>query len=396
MYFFKRLFFLQAFLAALFIQSANSAAPNYDMAREAGDVLGVVQLCQSSVFDAQVYVRGSSFAARTDSQGRFKISYMQEGLYDLVVRNSNGILGTIPQIQVLKKQTVDVGVHDFCIDLDGDGFTPPQDCDDSNPSINPGATDICGDGIDNDCSGAADEGCVVCTDNDGDLFFAQANCGTPIDCDDSNVAINPLATEVCDGLDNDCDFVVDESGAIGEQTYYLDNDGDIFGDDATVIQACSAPANYTFQGGDCDDNDSGTYPGALELIGDGRDNNCDGRVDEGDFDSDGYEGIAGGGDDCNDSDPLVHPNQVGYFSSPSNHTPGFDYDCNGSEDKQDPALANYSESSVFSIEFCTVNTIGWKDFVPNCGQTGNYFYNTMDSATGTCFSKTQQRVQFCH
>lgn len=396
MNFFRERFLYYFFLMSIAVQPTHSAAPDYDMARVAGDVTGQVKLCSVAIFDAQVYVRGSSFSARTDSQGRFKISYMQEGTYDLIVRGETGVLGTIPQVHVLQKQTVDAGLHDFCVDLDGDGFHPPQDCDDANPSINPAAEDICGDGIDNDCSGAADEGCLVCTDNDADSFFAQADCGTPVDCDDNNVAINPLAAEVCDGLDNDCDGTSDESGSLGEQTYYLDQDGDLFGDDDNVVQACTMPDGYTHQGGDCDDSDSRVHPFALELVGNGIDDNCDGRIDEGDLDGDGFDGIVGGGTDCNDDDPLVFPGQPNYFADPSTHTPLYDYNCNGLEDKQLTQLASYSESSPFGLDFCTVTIIGWKDFVPNCGQYGNYFSTTMDSSSGTCASKTQLRQQFCN
>jgi len=88
-------------------------------------------------------------------------------------------------------------------DNDGDGFTQSQgDCNDSDDSVYPGAVDICGDGIDQDCSGA-DLDCPVDPDDiddDGDGF--SENQG---DCNDSDDEIYPGATEICgDGIDNDC------------------------------------------------------------------------------------------------------------------------------------------------------------------------------------------------
>jgi hypothetical protein len=89
------------------------------------------------------------------------------------------------------------------VDADGDGFTAAVDCDDTNDTIYPGAVEVLGDGLDNDCDGVVDEGVAVDADGDG---FA-----VPLDCDDTNATIYPGAVEVLgDGLDNDCDGVVDE------------------------------------------------------------------------------------------------------------------------------------------------------------------------------------------
>lgn len=96
------------------------------------------------------------------------------------------------------------------VDQDSDGVIRPADCDDNRSSVHPWATEIC-DGLDNDCDGVVDEGCVVPqptpaqTDSDGDGFP-----NGPEDCAPNNAAIHPGATEICDGLDNDCDGVVDE------------------------------------------------------------------------------------------------------------------------------------------------------------------------------------------
>jgi len=88
-------------------------------------------------------------------------------------------------------------------DLDGDGFVPPEDCGEGDASIHPGAPERCGDGIDQDCNGA-DLSCFGLTDRDQDGY------PPPFDCDDTNAAIHPGAPEVCNGLDDDCDGVVDD------------------------------------------------------------------------------------------------------------------------------------------------------------------------------------------
>ena len=112
----------------------------------------------------------------------------------------------------------------FFQDLDGDSFgmlaatacvqpvgfiTTGGDCDDTDANVNPDATEVCDDGIDNDCNGQVDEFDIACCpDADMDTYQSDA-CGGA-DCDDSDPDINPGAAEVCDGVDNDCDLVVDD------------------------------------------------------------------------------------------------------------------------------------------------------------------------------------------
>lgn len=85
----------------------------------------------------------------------------------------------------------------------------PGDCNDGDATSHPGAIEVC-DGLDNDCSGAADEPYDL--DRDG----ARTCDG---DCDDANPRTHPEASEICDNRDNDCDAAVDEG---------LDGDGDGF------------------------------------------------------------------------------------------------------------------------------------------------------------------------
>ena len=101
------------------------------------------------------------------------------------------------------------------------------------------------------------------------------------DCDDTDPSIHPAATEVCDAVDNDCDGVVD-GDAVDPSTWYLDHDGDGFGDGDWPMTECDAPSGYVADGTDCNDFEAADYPGAEEVC-DGRDNDCDAEVDEGEM-----------------------------------------------------------------------------------------------------------------
>lgn len=95
-----------------------------------------------------------------------------------------------------------------CGDADGDGFgpncAPGLDCDDANAAVNPGANETCGNGLDDDCDPATTDVCPPsCIDRDGDGY--GPDCAPGLDCDDANAAVNPGASEACgNGLDDDC------------------------------------------------------------------------------------------------------------------------------------------------------------------------------------------------
>jgi len=168
-----------------------------------------------------------------------------------------------------------------------------NDCDDNNPYINPGTPENC-DGIDNDCNGMIDDNVPNPTiwfqdaDNDGygNPAVSQAVCVGPAgyvindaDCDDSNPAVNPGATEVCDSIDNNCDGMVDDN-VWNSYTWYQDADNDGYGTFNVIMYGCTAPPGYTLTFGDCDDDDPAIHPGVPELCGNGIDEDCDGYVDE--------------------------------------------------------------------------------------------------------------------
>ena len=228
------------------------------------------------------------------------------------------------------------------------------DCDDADAAVNPGATEIAADGVDQDCDGTeycyadsdadgyrADDGVIGSSDTDcddagealsttpdGDCDDTSAaynptapetDCLDPADyncdgssgysdadadgfaaceeCDDGSSAVNPDATEVCNDVDDDCDGTVDGPLSADASTWYADADGDGFTDPGESVVECDAPEGYASASGDddCDDADEGVNPDAVEIAGDGIDQDCDG--------SDGAVGDdTGTGDDTGDGD----------------------------------------------------------------------------------------------
>ncbi len=177
------------------------------------------------------------------------------------------------------------------------------DCYDDDATINPAASEVCGNGFDDDCDGQTDNNGVDIiwySDFDGDFYgngISITQCSQPAhyfpashfnalngDCNDAYASINPAASEVCgNGFDDDCDGQTDINGA--DVTFYSDFDGDLFSNGLTITQ-CLLPAHYFpashFSAliGDCNDADNTLNPSATEICGNNIDENCNGQIDE--------------------------------------------------------------------------------------------------------------------
>ncbi len=259
-----------------------------------------------------------------------------------------------------------------CHDIDLDGYGDPEDatcihagldCDDSDPDVNPGALEgpdgdaVCSDLADNDCDGDLDmddEGCIPCTDGDGDGYGdpASENCTyAGLDCDDADPDVNPGVVEgpggdpLCaDALDNDCDGDTDLDDA--DCRTCADGDGDGYGDPGSV--SCDNPE------GDCDDGDANVNPAAEETCNGGIDDDCDGTADDVDEDGDLYIAEACGGNDCDDGNAAANPGALEICNGA-----GVDEDCDGMPDADDPdcqggylAAAN-TEASLYGANAVT-------------------------------------------
>jgi hypothetical protein len=171
-----------------------------------------------------------------------------------------------------------------------------------------------------------------CPDNDGD-GFTDCKCGGT-DCDDNDATVYPGATEICgDGKDQDCDQGCAGGSDVPCNCTNPDADGDGYD---------SIPCG----GNDCNDNDKTVHPGATEICGDGIDQDCDGKdlpcpTCE-DKDGDGFEAEWCGGTDCNDNDATICPDKQ---KCPDLTCDGIDQDCDGMD------MLCYAPHSAGSFSF---------------------------------------------
>jgi hypothetical protein len=259
----------------------------------------------------------------------------------------------------------------FFADKDGDGYGDPDDtkaaktmpegyvknsddCNDEEERVYPGAEEVYDDGVDQNCNGH--DHATYYADKDGDGFgkyeeSVQVDGPMPEgfvydsnDCDDEDKDSNPPAEEKCDGKDNNCNGTVDE----GCSNFYKDSDGDGYGDKKSRKAAMpdAPPKGYVTNKADCNDKNKNIHPRAAEKC-DGKDNNCNGTVDEGcsnfykDADGDGYgdasntkpatgakapEGYVKNSSDCDDSDASINPDAKEICND------NIDQDCSGAAD----------------------------------------------------------------
>ena len=260
-------------------------------------------------------------------------------------------------------------------DNDGDGYAACEECNDGDAEVSPSADEVC-DEVDNDCDGVVDDDPVDGTpwygDADGDGFgdlsdLTMACDGpsglvdNPDDCDDADAQVNPDAQEVCNGLDDDCDGLVDSDDDSVDPstvlTWYADTDGDGFGDPDDSVESCDQPSGYVADDTDCDDDDATLRPDNVWYE---------------DTDGDGYGGGNGTtqceppsgdsvlvGGDCDDGDDDVNPGETEVCDDDDT-----DEDCDGLVDDDDPSV--------------TGTTTWYSD------ADGDGFGDSSDAGTGYC------------
>ncbi len=289
------------------------------------------------------------------------------------------------------------------------------DCDDSDPTVYNGACELC-DGKDNDCNGIIDDNCggpiwYFDYDNDGFGSLIDIFCDGDVqpdgtvdiagDCDNNNPDVYPGAPEICDGLDNDCNGLVDDGVQI---VWYQDLDYDNFGTRADTLFACEDawPDGYAMVVGDCDDENPEINPDMIESCN-GGDDNCNGLTDEApsldgefvyyqDADGDGYgreevwfcleqdpvpEGFSNIGGDCNDLDPDINPDSEEICDHIDNNCneevdegvaiiwyPDADQDGFGGNDETYFQYLCEGEDPQYP-EYCCLNNLDCDDLNPN-------------------------------
>ncbi len=276
--------------------------------------------------------------------------------------------------------------------------TNSNDCNDSNSSINPNASEVCNT-FDDDCDGLTNEGITFITyfaDNDGDGFgnpnSSLSACIPPAgyvtnssDCNDANASIKPGTVELCNIVDDNCNGQVNEGLVFAN--YYLDTDQDGFGAGAAISSCTPIFGNYVTNNLDCNNNNANIRPNATEICN-SIDDNCNNLIDDGltflnyfiDGDGDGFgagtatsscsnlgPGYSTNSTDCNDSNIAIRPNAIETCN-------GIDDNCNNAIDDGIQFLNYYLDFDQDGYYLSTLIA---------CASPGNN-YATSGIALGDC------------
>jgi len=312
--------------------------------------------------------------------------------------------------------------------------TPPTvgDCDDADPTINPGAAQRCGS-IDTDCDpGTPSTTPTWYADCDADGYSpleaaSRTQCDPPaeptgcpsggqwqstypitvagnVDCNDTVPSVHPGADELCDGYDTDCRRV----STHGLDFLHEDDDDDGWAD-------CAGLPLGRF---DCNDGDGSIHPAATETVADGVDYDCDGlEVCYRDGDGDGYRtsmtvssaavgcptaaGLALSSQpsgDCCDGDARAYPGATMAHSTERVGCGGYDFDCDGASTPQITGVSSGSCGTVCEGGFCdcveSPDLYGWSSTVPACGEPGTLVVACRIRSTGACggvYTRSQEQ-----
>ena len=225
-------------------------------------------------------------------------------------------------------------------------------------------------------------------DGDGD--------GSPagLDCDDADPARLPGAEELCDGVDNDCDAVIDEDPAEGLLAYD-DKDGDGYGDPDSLAPRCALGEGLTLIGEDCDDNNAEVNPAQAELcLDDGVDEDCDGLIDVGDPD---VEGVLVYADNDGDGFGVSSPRALRCTVSPdwasvtgdcadndAERNPDAKEDCEHDTDQDCDGLYGCEDGDCITTSACTESCNNGEDDDED---------GAIDCEDDECWSSCDPRIQ---
>lgn len=273
-----------------------------------------------------------------------------------------------------------IDANSWYLDQDEDGFGDAQtelrqceqpigytdvsgDCNDDNTSINPNQPELC-DGIDNNCNTEVDDDDPLVQienqqqyfqDGDGDGYgappssyyaCAPTNSNSVTvggDCNDQDDSIFPAAVEVCDGIDNDCDTLIDADDDDGEVRWYADQDNDSFGAANNFQSSCEQPSGFVSNALDCDDSNEQINPSSTEVC-DEIDNDCDDLIDDADQDVDAATGFQHYYD--GDGDGFGTSNSLEYSCSIPSGRVLFPDDCNDTEASISPDAVEQCQDTL--------------------------------------------------